>query len=133
MYETPMATSVSDVAMRCAHGDPERSEPACEFFGNGNCTVASTRASDRDGQVAATFGFVLRKQRRQQTFDAVDEVASRRRLQDVIAHLGVVSGQRPQRIVPMRVRQKTNVEHDVRIERETVLEPTYTQMAGVAW
>ena len=85
--------------------------------------MAAAGASDRDRQVTATLGLVQRHQCPEQSVELIHERRADGGFEHEVAHLRVVSGERPQIVLPMRVGEEPHVHHDVGVQRQTVLEP----------
>ena len=108
--------------MRGAHRHAALSQSGGEFLGDGDRTMATSRTSERDGEIGAALGLVLRHEARQEFVELVDEGGADGSLEDEITHLRVVPGQRAQVVLPVRIREEPQVHHDVGVERESVLE-----------
>jgi hypothetical protein len=79
-------------------------------------------AADRDREVAAIARLVLGDPHLEEGDDVLEQpLDARLRLQPA-HHLGVAAGEGAQRGVPVRVRQRARVEHEVGVARQAVLE-----------
>jgi hypothetical protein len=98
-----------------------RSEANSNFLGYRNGAVPPARASYGYGHVAATLSHELVFQKEQERFDAVQVFNALLLAEDVLLDLLIPPALVTQGVYPEGVGQETEVEHHVRIERDSVL------------
>src|SRR5215207_6699810 len=97
-------------------------EVAADAVGDGDRAVAAAGAADGDRQVALALGDVGGDKELEQRQEPAVELARLGPLLDVLAHLGVHPGLRPQVVDVVRVGQEADVEGEVGVPRRPVLE-----------
>ena len=126
-----------DVAM--AHQDvPIAREPASQLLDDRDRAMAPARAADADRDVQLAFLLELRQREPQQALDLLHELAAALGFgaEHELRDLGIAAIEVRQRRLEVRVRQESNVEHEVELERQTVLEAErherHRELAGAA-
>ena len=92
-----------------------------ELLGQGDRAVEATRAAERDPQLILALGAIRRGGEGQELGDELEEPIRRRLLEDEVADLRLLAGERLQLRVPVGVRQEADVEDEIGLERQAVL------------
>src|SRR5436190_7304527 len=100
---------------------PVSSETLRELVGDDDAPVPASGTTDADREIRLPLVFVARERELEQPVELVEEVARLRLAQHVVAHTPVFARQRTQLVDPVRIREKAAVEHEVDVERQSVL------------
>src|SRR6185437_15021804 len=104
----------AEVTMLRTHGDPrEALQARDQLFGYRHGTVLSPRAAYRDRGVAFVLALVPGEHGRQGGHVRVDELFCAGLAEHVLAHLGVLAGQRPQLRNPEGIGKEARVGDEV--------------------
>src|SRR5271154_2548587 len=85
--------------------------------------MLSAGASESNGQITFPFPDIMRQQVDQQFRNTFDELYGLRERADIIRHLLIQTRERLKRWHKMRVRQKTHIEEQVTVLRNSLLVP----------
>src|SRR5690606_33102992 len=123
-----------DVAM--AHTEAQawrRDEPTLEFFGDGHRPMLAAGAANRHGDVALALFRILGQQELEQIVHAGDELVHVGELVENRPYGRILAGTGAEVRLEMRVRQEPCVEHEIGVQRHTVLEPETEQRDDGSW
>src|ERR1700683_1618652 len=90
---------------------------ACYFFGNHHGAMLTTGAAKRQSEVALAFVDVVRQQKQQQIRHAIEKFPRLREADDVVLDLRVFSSQIPEFRNEVWIRQESDIEDQIGIER----------------
>src|SRR5687767_12299187 len=97
-------------------------EALAQGFGNHDRAMTAPGAADGDRQVALAFRYILRNQKLQQIVQTAEQLSRRRLLFHELDDRSVSPGLRAQPRHEVRIRQKSHVEDEVGVQRNSVLE-----------
>src|SRR5215203_1573546 len=100
----------------------DSAQPFLQRLGDSDRTMTAARASYANGQVRLSFADVLRHQKFQQVQRVLEELVRRFGAIEILEHLRVAAGMRPELRDEVWIRQEPDVEQQVRIHRNAVLE-----------
>src|SRR5205809_267559 len=118
-----MRSFLLDIAMGHARRAAAFGQASCESFRGGDGAVLSSRAADRDGQVALPLPVVAGQEESHELVEAADELPVLLEVLEEAHNLGIATGLRLERLDEKGILDETNVHHDVRLHRDPVLVP----------
>src|SRR5262245_9487033 len=94
----------------------------CEAVDHVHGAMLAAGAADGDREVAAIVALIVRDARLDELRDLVDEAPDIRvRLQES-DHFRIAAREAPERGLPVRIRQRARVEHEIGVARQSMLE-----------
>src|ERR1700750_312484 len=119
--EAPPFSSARHVPVRALHSITGFGQALADLLRDHHRAMLAAGASKAYREVALSFLNVVGQQEEQQLGRLVKELLGLRKLAHILCHLRVLAGQRPELRDEVRIRQKTHIEDQVRLERDTVL------------
>src|SRR6185503_15392372 len=131
----PSATGRSlalEVAMNDRRRVPEAGQKPAELLRERDRAVAPAGAADRDGEIGLPFPLVAGQDELQEVLETAEHLLAFWMIQHEGPHVLVAAVERAQRFDEVRVGQEPDVEHQIGVERYTVLESERDQRGGQA-
>jgi hypothetical protein len=96
-------------------GDAFIGKAGTQLLNNGDATMASTGASDRDGKITFSFSLILGQQKTQKILETPQKITTYLLRKKVGGNCSIQTRQRLQLLYKMRIGQKTDIHNQVRL------------------